>query len=160
MNDPQRSAEETIRQIAAEHNLVYVHDGYAQLAHDIDQVFGDGVQLDEVQQLIVAIGRANIMDGQELTVLHARYLQEHRKPKTEGTEKEKDCGYKIDDGTGSFVLRLHDGTLRLNHATLIETLGGRDAWIDAHIDGDTIVLKPSTLGQWLAGLDTNGPVPE
>jgi hypothetical protein len=72
------SAAEVICRIAAEHNLTYQHDGYADLARTIDGAFGDGVEMDPTEQLLVAIGRARIMDGKAITLLHAQYLTERR----------------------------------------------------------------------------------
>ena len=72
------SAAEAICRIAAEHNLTYQHDGYAELADTIDGAFGDGVEMDATQRLVIAIRRARIMDGKALTLLHAQYLTERR----------------------------------------------------------------------------------
>ncbi len=70
------SARDDIHRIAAEHGLTYQNDGTAHLARQIENVFGNGIEPDETEQLVIAIGRAGVMDGKDLTRLHGRYLRE------------------------------------------------------------------------------------
>jgi hypothetical protein len=74
--DPSMSARDHIYRIAAEHGLAYQNDGIAHLARHIEHVFGNDVEPDETEQLVIAIGRAGVMDGKDLTRLHGRYLRE------------------------------------------------------------------------------------
>lgn len=45
-------------------------------ADAVTRLAGDEAKLDEVGELVVAIGKAGVMDGVALTRLHARYLNE------------------------------------------------------------------------------------
>jgi hypothetical protein len=74
--DPSMSARDHIHRIATRHGLTYQNDGIAHVARQIENVFGNAVQPDETEQLIIAIGRAGVIDGQDLTRLHGRYLRE------------------------------------------------------------------------------------
>jgi hypothetical protein len=74
--DPSMSARGHIHRIAAEHGLTYQNDGIAHLARQIENMFGNAVDSDETSNLVIAIRRAGVMDGQDLTRLHGRYLRE------------------------------------------------------------------------------------
>jgi hypothetical protein len=74
--DMTMSAREHIGRIANHYGITYQNDGIAHLARMIEDIFGNGVEPDETSKLVIAIGRAGVMDGKDLTRLHGRYLQE------------------------------------------------------------------------------------
>lgn len=73
----------TMRQIyalAKEHGIQYVEtdsDRFAVLATELS---GDTVKPDEVADLLLALMRANVIDGPTRLRLHLRYLKERRAP--------------------------------------------------------------------------------
>jgi hypothetical protein len=72
------TAEEQIRALAKKHGIVAERTALDDWADDVTRLAGDDVQFDEVQELIVALRRARVVDGVELTRLHSRYLDERR----------------------------------------------------------------------------------
>jgi len=73
---PPDSAELKIRELAFLHG---VHDERNELDEWCEAVSanaGDEIRSDEVEQLIIGLGRIDAVDGIELTKLHARYLED------------------------------------------------------------------------------------
>ncbi len=44
----------------------------------VTRLADDDVEIDEVQEIIVALRKAKVVDGIELTKLHAQYLEERQ----------------------------------------------------------------------------------
>ncbi|QFT29481.1 hypothetical protein FIV00_03215 [Labrenzia sp. THAF82] len=70
------SAEEQIRVLAKKHDISVARTALDDWADDVTRLAGDDVRFDEVQELVVALRRARVVDGVELTRLHSRYLDE------------------------------------------------------------------------------------
>jgi len=73
---PPESAELTIREMAWMNRIHVSRDGLDDWADTVTRLADDEVEFDEVQELIVAMRKAKVVDGIELTKLHARYLEE------------------------------------------------------------------------------------
>ncbi|WP_404406860.1 hypothetical protein [Pelagibacterium halotolerans] len=71
-----KTAEERIRSLAKQHGIVASRTRLDDWADDVTRLAGDDVNFDEVQELIVALRKAGVVDGVELTRLHSRYLDE------------------------------------------------------------------------------------
>ncbi len=69
------------------------NDGIAHLARMIEHIAGNGIEPDETEKLIIAIRRAGLLDGPDLTRRSARYL---RKRNAEPTAR---YTYEIVTGT-------------------------------------------------------------
>jgi hypothetical protein len=67
-----------IRKMALEHQVAYVGTGRDVLAHHITRLAGDDVQLDEIEQLLVALQRSGYLSRAEMIQLQANYLREVR----------------------------------------------------------------------------------
>ena len=67
-----------IRKLAQEHHVTYVHTSRDVLAHHITRLAGDDVQLDEVEQLLIALQRSGHLSRSEMVKLQAAYLREAR----------------------------------------------------------------------------------
>jgi len=67
-----------IRKMAEEHRVAYVHTSRDTFAHDITRLAGDDVQLDEVEQLLIALQRSGHLSRIEMVKLQAAYLREAR----------------------------------------------------------------------------------
>lgn len=71
-----KTAETIIRKLAARHGVAVQRTVLDDRADHATRLSGDDVVLDEVGELIVALRRAQAVDGIELTRLHSRYLDE------------------------------------------------------------------------------------
>lgn len=67
-----------IRKMALEHHVTYVRTARDTLAHHITRLAGDDVQLDEIEQLLVALQRSGYLSRAEMIQLQANYLREAR----------------------------------------------------------------------------------
>ncbi len=67
-----------IRKMAQEYHLAYVGTQRDALAHHITRLAGDDVQLDEVEQLLIALQRSGHLTRGEMVQLQASYLREAR----------------------------------------------------------------------------------
>jgi hypothetical protein len=77
MTEPVEKAVATrIRKMALEHHVVYVRAPRDMLAHDITRLAGDDVQLDEIEQLLIALQRSGHLSRTEMVQLQAAYLRE------------------------------------------------------------------------------------
>jgi hypothetical protein len=77
MSAPPCSATAThIRKLAQEHHVAYVRTRNDRLAYHITRLAGDHVELDEVEQLLIALQRAGHLSRTEVVRLQARYLRE------------------------------------------------------------------------------------
>jgi hypothetical protein len=65
-----------IRRMAEQHRVVYVQTESDRLAHHITRLAGDHVELDEVEQMLIALQRAGHVSRTELVRLQASYLRE------------------------------------------------------------------------------------
>ena len=70
------SAAERIRELARRHGVAYERTALDDYADDVARLSDSEVELDEVGQLIVALGRAGVVSGPEGVALHAAYLRE------------------------------------------------------------------------------------
>lgn len=77
---PPEGAELEIRELAFQHG---VHANRSELDDWCEAVSanaGDDIQSDEIEQLVIALGRLDVVNGQDLTRLHAKYLKEVLNP--------------------------------------------------------------------------------
>lgn len=72
------TARDTIRDLARRHGIRYERAGLDDWAEAVSRVAGDDVDLDEIEWLLVALRRAEILPGIEGTRLHYRYIQERK----------------------------------------------------------------------------------
>ena len=68
-----------IRKMAQEYHVAYVGTQSDALAHHITRLAGDDVQLDEIEQLLVALQRSGRLTRVEMVQLQASYLREARR---------------------------------------------------------------------------------
>ena len=73
---PPQSAELEIRELAFQHGIHADKSELDDWCETVSANAGDEIQSDEVELLIIGLGRENVVDGIELTKLHARYLDE------------------------------------------------------------------------------------
>lgn len=74
-----RSETETakaVRLMARQHHVFYSHTATDQLAHHMTRLAGDAVELDEIEQLIIALQRAGHLTRKDAVHLTARYRRE------------------------------------------------------------------------------------
>jgi hypothetical protein len=62
--------------LARRYNVAYVGTRNDALAHHITRLAGDHVELDEVEQLLIALQRAAHLNRMEMVRLQASYLRE------------------------------------------------------------------------------------
>lgn len=67
-----------IRKMAQEYHVAYVGTQSDALANHITRLAGDDVQLDEIEQLLVALQRSGRLTRVEMVQLQASYLREAR----------------------------------------------------------------------------------
>ena len=64
-----------IRELARKYHVHYVRTENDALAHHITRLAGDDVELDEIEQLLIALQRAGHLSRTELVRLQASYLR-------------------------------------------------------------------------------------
>jgi hypothetical protein len=67
-----------IRNLAQKHHVVYVQTRNDALAHHITRLAGDDVELDDVEQLLIALQRGGHLTRVEMVQLQASYLRESK----------------------------------------------------------------------------------
>jgi hypothetical protein len=67
-----------IRKMADERYVAYVRTERDMLAHHITRLAGDDVELDEIEQLLIALQRSGHLSRAEMIQLQANYLREVR----------------------------------------------------------------------------------
>jgi hypothetical protein len=67
-----------VRRMAFEHHVTYVGSSRDVLAHHITRLAGEDVQLDEIEQLLIALQRSGHLSRAEMVQLQAAYLREAR----------------------------------------------------------------------------------
>ena len=72
------TAEQQIRDLARRHGVVFVRTPLDDWADQVSRLSDAEVELDDVENLIVALGRAKVLNGKELTRLHWLYLNERK----------------------------------------------------------------------------------
>ena len=98
------TAAEEIHALARTHSVTYTRSALDDFGDTITRLSGDDVELDETEWLLVALERADQIEGVQATLLHARYLRERdQKPRRAAV---------VFDPFGDFATR---GYLR-NHA--------------------------------------------
>lgn len=70
------SVKDCVHALARQHGVVYVSSPLDRFAEAITRVCGDDVELDETQDLLIALVRAGIIRKEDLVFIHARYLSE------------------------------------------------------------------------------------
>jgi len=78
-----------IADLAKRHGVVYVRDGSSALAEVISRLSDDEVKPDETEKLVIALARANIIDGSTVLTLLGRYFDELRSSSDGGTDTTK-----------------------------------------------------------------------
>jgi hypothetical protein len=67
-----------IRELARKHHVTYVRTQCDALANHMTRLAGDDVELDEVEQLLIALQRAGHLSRTEAGRLQATYLRESK----------------------------------------------------------------------------------
>ena len=67
-----------ILRMAQEYHVVYVRTSRDAFAHHVTRLSGDNVQLDEIEQLLIALQRSGHLSRVEMVQLQAAYLREAR----------------------------------------------------------------------------------
>jgi len=67
-----------IRKMARERHVAYVRTERDVLAHHLTRLAGDDVELDEIEQLLIALQRSGHLSRSEMIQLQADYLREVR----------------------------------------------------------------------------------
>jgi hypothetical protein len=67
-----------IRELARQYHVSYVQTQHDALARHITRLAGDDVELDEVEQLLIALQRAGYLSRGDMVRLQASYLRESR----------------------------------------------------------------------------------
>jgi hypothetical protein len=70
------SAKEEILALAKKHGISYHQTALDELADNISRLSDAEVEFDEIENLLVAIGRANLINGKDRILLHHKYLME------------------------------------------------------------------------------------
>jgi hypothetical protein len=65
-----------VRLMARQYHVFYSHTSTDRLAHHMTRLAGDAVELDEIEQLIVALQRAGHLTRKDAVHLTARYRRE------------------------------------------------------------------------------------
>ena len=67
-----------IADLAKRHGVAYVKTGSSALAQVITRLAGDAGNPDETEKLVIALRRANVIDGKTMVTLLSRYFGEMR----------------------------------------------------------------------------------
>ena len=70
------STEAYIRELASQHEVVFIPTKLDAFAQDVTRLSADHVQLDEVECLLLGLQRAGHLSRPELVHLQAKYLRE------------------------------------------------------------------------------------
>jgi hypothetical protein len=73
---PTTGLREFIAALAKRHGVAYVMDGDFALAQVITRLSGDEVVPDETEKLVIALRRAEVIDGPTMVTLLGRYFDE------------------------------------------------------------------------------------
>jgi hypothetical protein len=65
-----------IRKLAQKYHVAYVQTQSDALAHHMTRLAGDDVELDEIEQLLIALQRSGHLSRAEMVQLQASYLRE------------------------------------------------------------------------------------
>lgn len=67
-----------VAELAGQHGITYVRTGSSALAELITSLSGDDVIPDETENLVIALRRANVIDGKTMVTLLGRHFDETR----------------------------------------------------------------------------------
>jgi hypothetical protein len=67
-----------IRSLAQKHHVAYVQTRSDALADDVTRLAGDDVELDDIEQLLIALQRSGHLTRVEMVQLQASYLRESK----------------------------------------------------------------------------------
>jgi len=72
------SAAAEIRALAAKHGVKPFRSQLDEWADAVTRLAGDDVQLDDIEELLIALSRAGVIDGETQMKLFGRYAREQR----------------------------------------------------------------------------------
>ena len=75
---PTTGLRDFIAALAAQHRIVYEFTGSSALAQAITGLAGDDAKPDATECLVIALRRANVIDGATMMMLLGRYFDEKR----------------------------------------------------------------------------------
>jgi hypothetical protein len=75
---PESATAAHIRRMAREYRVAYVRSQHDTLAHHLTRLAGVDVELDEIEQLLIALQRGGYLTRAEMVQLQASYLREIR----------------------------------------------------------------------------------
>lgn len=73
---PETGLRAYVIELAAKHNVTYVETAGDRLANTFTRLSGDKVAQDDIADLLLALMRAQVIDGAARLQLHHRYLKE------------------------------------------------------------------------------------
>lgn len=73
---PASGLRDYILSLAAAHGVSYAETSTDRLASTITRLADDEVQLDEIEQLLIALERAGVVESATVVPLHVHYLRE------------------------------------------------------------------------------------
>lgn len=76
LKNHEHPASEAIQALAAKHGISYRSSSLDELGDRITYLSGDNVSLDEIERLLVELGRAKIIDGRTQIALATAYQSE------------------------------------------------------------------------------------
>jgi len=76
---PRNATATVIRDLARKYDVTYVKTRSDAVAHHITRLAGDHVELDDIEQLLIALQRAGHLSRTEIVRLQARYLREAKR---------------------------------------------------------------------------------
>jgi len=65
-----------VQKLAEQHHVVYQQTATDHLAHHITRLAGDDIDVDLIEQMLIALQRAGRIDRAKMIELQARYLRE------------------------------------------------------------------------------------
>lgn len=77
---PTTGLRDFIAALAKQHGVVYEATGSGALAQTITRLAGDDATPDATERLVIALHRANVIDGATMVTLLGRYFDETRPP--------------------------------------------------------------------------------
>lgn len=90
-----------IADLAKRHGVAYVKTASGALAEVITRLSGDDLKPDDTEKLVIALRRANVIDGKTMVTLLGRYFGEIR---NEGSEAERQLRRQQESGKSSWLL--------------------------------------------------------
>ncbi|ENV16184.1 hypothetical protein [Acinetobacter guillouiae] len=73
---PHKGLKSYIAKLARQNHISYINTRSSLLAQTITRLADDDVKPDETEKLVIALRRANVIDGSQMLILLGRYFDE------------------------------------------------------------------------------------